>query len=276
MNRHAAIFYGGLVLLAGGTAALADQLAAPAAPPQIPAAAANFMSLAGYLPRDASPDPLLMIPPAPTKGSAGEARDLASSARALALRGGPRWALATRDADLFTPSTTGSFACAAGRAIGPVATPRLDKLMGRIARDLAAATRAAKIRYQRARPFMVNHQPMCTPEMDAVLRKDGSYPSGHSAIGYGWGLVLGELVPTRTAQLFARGRAFGDSRRICNVHWLSDVEEGGMIAAAVVARLHAEPAFRADMDAVRAELASAPAVAPATDCAAEAAALALQ
>ena len=69
------------------------------------------------------------------------------------------------------------------------------------------------------------------------------------------------------------GLVFGDSRRVCNVHWLSDVEEGRVIATAVVARLHGEPAFRADMDAARAELAAQTGKPAATDCAREAAAL---
>ena len=127
--------------------------------------------------------------------------------------------------------------------------------------------------YNRPRPFMVNGQPSCTPEWEPILRKDGSYPSGHSAIGYGWSLILAQLLPDRAAALVSRGRAFGDSRRVCNVHWLSDVEEGRVTAAMTVARLNADPAFRADLDAVRTELSTAKA--PPAGCAAEASALAL-
>jgi acid phosphatase (class A) len=133
------------------------------------------------------------------------------------------------------------------------------------------ATSAIKRRYQRQRPFMSNGHPTCTPDHEQALRADGSYPSGHSAIGYGWSLILAELVPDRAAKIVARGRAFGDSRRICNAHWLSDIEEGRISAAAMVARLHAEPAFRADLDSVRQELREPRT--PAADCNAEEAAL---
>jgi acid phosphatase (class A) len=85
---------------------------------------------------------------------------------------------------------------------------------------------------------------------------------------------MAELVPDRAAQLVARGRAFGDSRRVCNVHWLSDVEEGRVVSTAVFARLHAEPAFRADLDAVRAELKHQQGKLAAPDCTRENAALA--
>ena len=61
--------------------------------------------------------------------------------------------------------------------------------------DLALGTYATKRKFQRRRPFMVNGEPTCTPQDEAMLRQDGSYPSGHSAIGYGWGLVLAEIVP---------------------------------------------------------------------------------
>ena len=141
--------------------------------------------------------------------------------------------------------------------------------------DLGGSTAEVKKRYMRQRPFMVNGQPMCTPDWDKVLRRDGSYPSGHSAIGYGFGLILAEVMPERAAKLVARGRAMGDSRRICNVHWLSDIEEGRVLASATVMRLNADPAFAADLAAARKEVAAqqSKSAEAAPDCAQEAAAL---
>ncbi len=209
----------------------------------------------GYLDPKAVPEAALFIPDAPAKGSKTEARDLEAQKAAIKLQGGPRWKLATDDADVFTPKATGAMSCAAGFEISPEATPKLDALLRRTMTDFALSTRTAKAKYQRARPFMVNKKPNCTPDWDKALRGDGSYPSGHATIGFGWSLIVAELVPERAALLTARGRAFADSRRVCNVHWLSDTQEGAIAAPAVLARLHAEPAFRADMDAARAELA---------------------
>jgi acid phosphatase (class A) len=175
---------------------------------------------------------------------------------------------------LFTPGATGAMACAAGRHIDAVATPQTYKLLIRAATDFSGSTRSAKDHYRRSRPFMTNGQPSCTPEAEKVLRTNGSYPSGHSAIGYGWGLVLAQVLPDRATDLVARGIAFGDSRRVCNVHWLSDVEQGRVTATATFARLQASPAFQADIAAARDELAQRAPVAPDRDCAAEAAALA--
>lgn len=248
---------------------------APAGHPEIavPPSAAG-LPRHGYLDSAAMPDSLDLLPPPPAPGSAALARDEAASASALALAGTPRFALAARDADLTSPKATAAFSCAAGFGIGPDSTPRLDALLRRVGADFGGATGKAKTHYARPRPFMVNAKPSCTPQDEAYLRNNGSYPSGHSALGMGWALVLAELVPDRTTQLVSRGRAFGESRRYCNVHWLSDVEEGRFVAAAVFARLQADAAFRADLEAARTEIAGLRADGPGQDCAAEASALA--
>ncbi len=123
---------------------------------------------------------------------------------------------------------------------------------------------------------MLDGLPTCRPEDEDALRSNGSYPSGHTAIGWAWALVLAEASPDQSDAIFARGRAFGDSRLVCDVHWESDVLEGRMIGAATVARLHAEPTFLADLEAAKSELAAARAntLTPQRDCKLEASALA--
>lgn len=227
----------------------------------------------GYLKPGMALDSLILVPAPPEAGSAALARDEEASKAALAQRGGSRWAQATADAELLAPGATGAMSCAAGFVIGEKETPAIQKLLRRATADLGLSGYGAKRKYVRPRPFMVNGQSSCTPDWEPMLLKDGSYPSGHSAVGYGWGLILAEIVPSRAAQLVARGRAYGESRRVCNVHWLSDVEEGRVTAAAVVARIHAEPAFQKDMKAAKAE-ASKVAKRPKTpDCVQESAAL---
>lgn len=262
-----------LCLMGQGGTALAGEGTNPMTVPHPPVTIAG-----GYLSPANLPDSIMLLPPAPAPHSAVERRDKEASKAGQALQGSARWELAQFDADLFSPVATTAFSCAAGIEISKSTTPATFKLLRRMALDMAMTTMAAKRQFARARPFMVNGKPSCTPKDEPMLRKDGSYPSGHSAIGYGWGLMLAELVPARASQLVTRGTAFGDSRRVCNVHWLFDVEQGRMSAAATFARLHADPAFRADVEAARAELAgieaSGTAPAPSRDCAKEAAALA--
>lgn len=274
----------GAIVAAAGAAGVAigqAQVAAPAAAPAVSqddatkAAMAAMMRNGSYLPRGAAPNSLLYNPAPPATGSAAKARDEEGAAAAIAMQGTPRWDQAKIDADLFTPKVTDTFSCAAGFRIGAETTPRVQALLLKAMMDFGLAGYPTKNRYQRSRPFMENGKSTCTPDQEGLLRKDGSYPSGHSAIGFGMGLILADLVPERAGELVARGRAFGDSRRICNVHWLSDIEEGRIVAAAVFARLNAEPAFAADMAAARAELAEKRASLPAPDCARENAALAM-
>jgi acid phosphatase (class A) len=233
--------------------------------------------LEGYLERGALPDSVALVPQVPTPGTAAYALDEAVSRTNLTLHGSQRWDLATMDADLTFPQVTGTFSCAVGVPLTEAEMPHLYMLLRRSFTDAALSTYAAKNRYKRARPFVENKQSTCTPRQEDSLMKDGSYPSGHTAIGWAWALILTEIVPSRTDSILARGRAFGDSRLVCNVHWQSDVNEGRVMGASTVARLHADAGFRADLDAAKTEYAVAVAkgLKPSRDCAAEAAALAI-
>jgi len=262
-----------LVLLAIALATGCTNLQGPAGPAAVPEIRPGI--LAGYLPSDAYPDSLALLPPPPAEGSAAFALDSAVSRQNLALRGTPRWTLATEDANLAFPQAAGTFSCALGVPITEQETPRLYMLLRRSLADAGLSTYAAKDHYQRTRPFVVNQAPICTPEEAADLRKDGSYPSGHTAIGWAWALILTGIAPEQADAILARGRAFGESRVVCNVHWHSDVVEGRFMGAATVARLQADPEFRAAVEVATGEVAKARAsgLKPARDCTAEAAAL---
>jgi acid phosphatase (class A) len=268
-GRHAAIL---AAALAGFVAPPAAMPAAEPAANEQDAARSSFLA-GGYLSREALPDSLVINPPPPAAGSAAQARDEEASRAGLALRESPRFRLAAIDAAFVNPDGSSVFSCAAGLRISPETTPKIDGLLKKALRDLALATYPTKLHYQRPRPFMVNGEPTCTPDHEDMLRRDGSYPSGHSAAGYGWSLILAQIVPERSARIVARGIAFGDSRRVCNVHWRSDVEQGRQVAAAVVARLHADPAFQADLAAARAEYSTRLSNNSAPDCVLEDAAL---
>ena len=232
--------------------------------------------LAGYLQPEALPNSLALIPPPPAEGSAALALDQELSRRGLALRDTPRWELAAEDANLMFPEAAGIFPCALGVPITEQDTPHLYMLMHRTLADAGLSTYTAKNHYQRARPFMVNKESICTPDEETHLTEDGSYPSGHTAIGWAWALILTEIAPERADAILARGRAFGESRVICNVHWHSDVVEGRFMGAAAVARLHADPAFGVELEAAKAELEAvrAKGLKPTRDCQAETDALA--
>ncbi len=227
--------------------------------------------LAGYLSPGALPDSIRLIPPPPSPGSAAIALDEETNRKYLVLRGTPRWKLAAEDAYLSFPELPVAFSCALDVPVTEKDTPCLYMLLRRTVADLRASTDAVKVRYNRTRPFVLNKQPICKPDDENYLLKSGSYPSGHTTVGWGVALVLAEIAPDRSDIILARGRAFGDSRLVCNVHWQSDVTEGRIVGSAVVARLHGEAAFRADANAAGKEIAEvrAKGAKPVRDCAAE-------
>ena len=227
--------------------------------------------LKGYLGREELPDSLALLPPPPADGTPAHADDADAFRQLTALQKGARGTLATRDANLKFPQAAGAFACALGVTVSEQGTPHLNMLLRRTLTDAGLATYKAKDQYKRTRPFVTFSAPTCTPAEEAALSKDGSYPSGQSALGWAWALVLTELAPER-ADALLRGRSFGQSRGICGVHWKSDIEAGRLIGAATVARLRVNAVFQAQLAAAKQEVVQARAagqVPPAADCASE-------
>lgn len=276
------LIYPGLVLLIATLSACSMSQTSPAQTVPVATAMEQVQEIApgilqGYMNKEDQLDSTKFVPPAPSEHSPRQALDTAWASNMLKLRGAPRWDLAIRDADLHFPAAADAFSCSLGIPVSEEDTPALYMLLRRTLTDVGLASYSAKNAYQRERPFMVNGAPICTPEDEQLLRKDGSYPSGHTSIGWGWALILTELSPDQTDVLIARGRTFGESRNVCNVHWYSDVVAGRLVGAAAVSKLHDNEQFLTAMDAARSDIARARAagLTPRVDCEAEARALAI-
>jgi len=213
----------------------------------------------GYLPVEALPDSLLIVGAPPAADSATADAERANFLATRALEGSPRWKQAIADAELFGDKAHASFACAAGAAITVEDTPTLSRMMDRLVMDAGRSVSAAKDHFMRDRP-LIGHDdaPICVARED-WMKTNSSYPSGHAAIGWAWALALAEIAPAKASSIIARGKAFGESRVICGVHFPSDVAAGQTMGAATIARLHADPAFLKDLETAKAELARAPA-----------------
>jgi len=260
----------GLVALLAACSTLADSM------PAVDSAATETPSRRGYLYPEQIPDGLALIPPPPAPGSVQARLDEAVAAEAIALNGSARFQQARLDSEMGFPASANHFACAIGMAVDEEHMPTLYHLLQRAQYDAGGqSTRTAKAHYQRPRPFMVNGAPVCTPEWEDALRANGSYPSGHTATGWAMALILAELIPERATPILKRGRSYGHSRLVCNVHWHSDVQQGQMLGAATVAALHANADFARDLAEAKREIATARSLnlPPPHDCAAEAAAL---
>ena len=210
--------------------------------------------LEGYLSEDEIPNSLELVPPPPEEGSAAFQLDQEIAAMYVASDNESRKEQASQDAVLTFPEAVDAFNVVLNVRISEENTPMVYMILRRTIADAGLATYAAKNHYQRERPFMLNNTAICTPDDEAVLRKDGSYPSGHTAIGWAWSLILTELFPEQADVILERGKQFGISRNVCNVHWHSDVVYGRMMGASAVAVLHANKDFIIDLAAAKEEL----------------------
>lgn len=246
--------------------ALALSLSAPALadnPAQAKVEAGPGAHPMGYLDQARLPDAAKFLPPPPAPGADAFLGDLYAFHHTRALEGSERWKLAQHDDAYDVGIVMGDFDCAVGARLTPANSPRLAALLEKMQRDTAGVVGPIKRVYKRERPIVGNDAPFC---MDRKEYKGSfSYPSGHATMSSAFALVLAEIAPDRTNEIMARGRAYAESRVVCGAHWPTDIEAGRIAGAATVAALHADPAFRADLDAARAEMAKLRATPQASD-----------
>jgi acid phosphatase (class A) len=214
----------------------------------------------GYLAPRPPQSFLRLLPPPPEAGSAearADARIYRESRRGI---GGPSWQKAISQLSVTSPAFVQQLGCAVGAKIGPDTTPATMAILRRAGADLAPAISAAKEHYKRPRPFTTDGGKACDPD----AAKDGgkalgfSYPSGHAAVGWLWGLILADIRPERSVQLLHFGKETGDLRMACRVHYLSDVTNGRLFATGLYQALADHADYKADVEKAAAELSLAP------------------
>ncbi|WP_374469168.1 phosphatase PAP2 family protein [Phenylobacterium sp.] len=248
------------LLLAASLAALsACATDAPASKAAVDAARAAPVptKLTGYLSAGALDGKAILPPPAAPDSAQGRA-ERAFYDESRALEGSPRWKQAIEDNEIWQGGALKRFSCALGKELSEARTPTAWRILHRIELDVRTVGTPPKDHYARQRPAVGNEKPICIARAD-WMRTNASYPSGHAMVGWTWALLLTELAPARADALLIAGREMGESRAICGVHFMSDIEAGRTLASGMVARLHAEPQFVADMAKARGELAAAPA-----------------
>ena len=189
-------------------------------------------------------DSFKLLPPPPDMDSIAFLNDQAQYQQGVLLRGTERGKLAASDADLAGDGVANAFSEAFGMEISRDNTPELHKLLTHFVEDAGdLATRDAKNTYQRIRPYVFYKTPPCNLKEMESLSTNGSYPSGHTSIGWATALVLAEINVDRQDEILKRGFELGQSRVICGYHWQSDVDAARIVGSAIVARLHASPQF---------------------------------
>ncbi len=205
-----------------------------------------------FLANEFGVDSSIVLPPPPSHSSLRFENDKLQYEIGLSLRKTERGMMASRDCDLT--SIWKAFSEAFGCEISKENTPEIYILMKRASGDLGGiSTRVAKNKYKRPRPYVFLNEPTCNSVDEQRYRENGSYPSGHSSIGWGLALILSEINPGRQEFILKRGYEFGQSRVICGYHWQSDVDAGRMTGAAGVAALHANEEFNKQLQKAKLE-----------------------
>lgn len=200
------------------------------------------------------PSSLDLLPPPPETGSLQWFNDESRYYWGLKQRNTERGDQAAADANV--EDVAQNFSEAFGVSITKEGTPNIYKLVYKMREDAGdLATRSAKKHYNRIRPFKYYNTPTCNSKQEGELSTNGSYPSGHTTIGWAEALVLAEINPDRQNEILKRGFDMGESRVICGYHWQSDVDAARIVASAVVARLHANSVFQKYLAAAKKEFA---------------------
>lgn len=209
-----------------------------------------------FLEIDQVPNSLNLLPAPPAEGSMLFDYDKARYQWGKEQRDTERGAQAASDARVDGNGVPMAFSEAFGYEITPENTPEIYKLIVGMREDAGdLATRAAKEHYMRKRPFAYFNEMTCNPAQQEELSTNGSYPSGHTSIGWATALVLAEVNPDRQDEILERGYQMGESRVICGYHFQSDVDAARLVAAGVVARLHADKGFQEQLGKAKAEMA---------------------
>ena len=161
--------------------------------------------------------------------------------------------IAIRDAVYSLECIAQEFSEPFGLTISEENTPEIWKLLRDAKATCEAISGFPKYYYKRKRPFVRFQEPTATPQFEPELRRNFSYPSSHTILGWASALLLTEINPERADTILARGMMYGESRVIVGAHWQSDVDAGRLAAAAAYARMHTSDRFLEQMRRARQE-----------------------
>jgi acid phosphatase (class A) len=187
-----------------------------------------------------------LLPSPPARGSKVEKLELAWL-HALITETSPermekaRWDAAHEDPSLFNEVL----------GVDLKTLPATWALLETVQNDTDMGVDAAKDHFARLRPWAVDPTLPSCKSKKAV----GSYPSGHSGLGYSAGLILANLVPAKAQAILDRARDYALSREMCAAHFPSDTEASHVIGTIAAQKILADPRAAQRIAAARAELA---------------------
>ena len=207
-----------------------------------------------YFTTDEMPDMMKFLPGPPDSTSVAFMNDVARYYWGKEMRkNAERAAQATRDAVYGLETILTEFEEAFGMKISKDETPEIYKVLLDGTATCDSICTIPKQKYKRRRPFMVFNEPTLYPEDEESLRKNGSYPSGHTLLGWSSALLMMEINPDRATEILTRGYRYGENRLVVGAHWQSDTDAARLAASAAYARLHTSERFLEQMKKAREE-----------------------
>ena len=164
-----------------------------------------------------------------------------------------RKTIAIRDAEYGLHTIINEFSNPFGLRISQKDTPKIYKLLKESLATCDSICTLPKARYMRTRPYVRYNEHTLVEKDEDSHRNNGSYPSGHTILGWSAALLLMEINPEAQDTLLARGYMFGESRIIAGYHWQSDVDAARAAASAAYAKLHTSKRFLKQMKLARKE-----------------------
>jgi len=214
------------------------------------AAATSFLS------PDEMPTGAVFLPLPPTPSDAAFYNDFMRYEWGKTMRKTERGKQAAEDAVHTVEYFSKIYSEPFGMLISQENTPEISALMDRLLATTHVSNAKSKSRIMRLRPFILFNEPTPVPEDEEKLRKNSSYPSGHTTMGWAIALVLAEINPERQDEILKRGFEYGESRVIVGFHFQSDVDHARVITSALVNRLHANDDFMKQLQKAKKEFAA--------------------
>ena len=171
-------------------------------------------------------------------------------------------AQAQRDAVYSMQTIIDEFGGIFGVEITKEGTPEIYSILQDVCASCDSIYSDAKAHFNRMRPYAYYNEGTIVPEKEEKHRNEGSYPSGHTVLGWTSALLLADINQSNEAMegLLARGYEFGQSRVIAGYHWQSDVDAGRMAGSVLYQLIRNHERFIEQLAKARAEFAEKTAV----------------
>lgn len=201
-----------------------------------------------------TPDAGIYLPAPPDTNSVHFATDVWTWQFGKTLRATARGEQASKESKWSAEEMMRILTEAMEHPISDSATPAIARYIRRLTETGHWSCYEAKRKYMRVRPFArMNEHLTSAYDDEASLRTNGSYPSGHTSLGWIVALGMTEVAPELADTILRRGFQYGEDRWIVGAHWRSDVQAGYLCSSATWARAHANPVYYEDLKAARAE-----------------------